>query len=135
MSIGDEQYVSITTFTSDLRPKPTPVWIADLGDGRIGFTTAAGSWKVKRMRKTPEVVVQASDMRGRAKGGSRPIEATAEVVTGAEFETVREAVAHKYGWQYSMIGLRDRIKTLLGREVPPDCGVVITPKDADERAD
>jgi hypothetical protein len=133
MSIGDENYVSLTTFTSDGRPKPTPVWIADLGDGRVGFTTATDSWKVKRMRRTPEVVVQASDMRGRAKGGSRPIEATAEIVTGADYESVREAVARKYGWQYSMIGLRNRIRTLLCRDVPSDCGVVITPRSSDEQ--
>ncbi|MGI9579008.1 MAG: pyridoxamine 5'-phosphate oxidase family protein [Microthrixaceae bacterium] len=64
MSIGDEKYVSLTTFTKDGRPKPTPVWIATLGGGKIGFTTQADSWKSKRMRNTPSVLVQASDMRG-----------------------------------------------------------------------
>ena len=129
MSIGDEQYVVLTTFTGDGRPKPTPVWIADLGDATIGFTTRADSWKVKRMRNTPQVVVQASDMRGRPKGGSEPIEASAVIVTGSDYESVRDRVADKYGWQYSMIGLRNRVKGMLGREVPQECAVVITPND------
>ena len=54
---------------------------------------------------------------------------------GKDILAVLKNVARKYGWQYSMIGLRNRIKSLLGREVPPDCGVVITPRDADERGD
>ncbi|MGI9579007.1 MAG: hypothetical protein ACR2OH_12460 [Microthrixaceae bacterium] len=50
-------------------------------------------------------------------------------MSGSDYDAVKDKVAAKYGWQYSMIGLRDRIKSMLGREVPPDCGVVITPKD------
>ena len=81
--IAAERYVSLTTFTKDGRPKPTPVWIADLGDDRVGFTTELDSWKVKRIRTTAAVELQPSDMRGRTKDGSSPITGTATVVEGA----------------------------------------------------
>ncbi len=57
-SIAAEKYVSLTTFKKDGTPRPAPVWISDLGDGTMGFTTASSSWKVKRLsscsRATPE---------------------------------------------------------------------------------
>ncbi len=129
MDIGDGKYISLTTFTRDGRAKPTPVWIADLGNSKVGFTTQESSWKAKRIRSDPEVLLQPCDVRGRVKAGTEPMEATAEVVSGADYEAVRDKVADKYGWQYSMIGLRARMKKLVGKEVPPDCGIVITPKN------
>ena len=129
MSLGDEKYINLTTFTRDGRPKPTPVWIANLGGGKVGFTTDPASWKAKRIRNTAKVLVQPSDMRGRAKAGSEPVEATAEVVTGADYEKVRDAVSGKYGWQYTMIGMRNRVRKLFGKDVPADCGIVITQGD------
>ena len=128
MGIGDETYIRLTTYTRDGRPKPTPVWVAPLEGDTVGVTTQASSWKVKRIRNAPDVLVQASDMRGRPKAGTTPIEATAEVVSGAGDEQVREAIARKYGWQYAMAGVWDRIKGLLGRTAPETCGIVITPK-------
>ncbi len=46
------EYVSLTTFTKDGRPKPTPIWIAPDGD-RALVITGKDSWKVKRIRNTP----------------------------------------------------------------------------------
>jgi PPOX class probable F420-dependent enzyme len=128
MGIGDETYIRLTTFTRDGRPKPTPVWVAPLEGDTLCVSTGVGSWKVKRIRATPDVLVQASDMRGRPKAGSTPVEATAEVVTGAASERVNEAIARKYGWQYAMAGVWERIKGLVGRKGPESCGIVITPK-------
>lgn len=125
MELADERFVSLTTFTKDGRPKSTPVWIAALGDGSVGFTTQSSSWKVRRIRHTPKVLVQPSDMRGRVKAGTDPVEGTAEVVTGSGFESVRDEVAGKYGLQYRLVGLRDRIAGMLGRDVPESCGIVI----------
>lgn len=39
MSLANEKYVAFTTFTKAGEPKSTPVWIADVGDGKLGFTT------------------------------------------------------------------------------------------------
>ena len=38
-TIAEEAYVRLTTFTRDGTPKQSPVWIAALADGRLGFTT------------------------------------------------------------------------------------------------
>jgi len=127
MSIGDEKYVRLTTFTKDGREKPTPVWIADLGDGTVGFTTASSSWKVKRVRATPTVVLQPSDSRGRVRAGTEPVEGTAQIRTGADFEQVRNCVGKKYGIQFAAITLWGKLTRLVGKGSGTDCAVVITP--------
>ena len=52
----------------------SPVWVVPLEDGRVGFWTAMGSGKTKRLAHTPRVVVQHSDARGRVTAGSIPLE-------------------------------------------------------------
>jgi PPOX class probable F420-dependent enzyme len=128
-TLGAEKYVLLTTFTRDGRPKPTPVWIADLGDGSIGFTTASSSWKAKRIRNTPGVVLQPSDARGRVTEGTEPVTATAELREGAGFEAVRSAVARKYKLQYQAISFWGRLARLVGRGSGTDTAVVISPSN------
>ena len=129
MGLGDEKYVNLTTFTRDGTPKPTPVWIADLGDGTVGFTTASSSWKVKRIGNTARVLVQPSDARGRPKAGTEPVEATAEVRTGDDFEPVRRAVAKKYGIQFAAISLWGNLARVFRKGSGTDSAVVITLPD------
>jgi len=131
--LGDQRYVSLTTFTRDGRPKPTPVWIAPLGDDRIGFTTASSSWKVRRIRSTPAVTLQPCDVRGRTTAGSVATPGRAEVLTGAGFEPVRSAVAAKYGLMYRAISLQGRLARLIGKGSGTDCAIVITVA-ADDRS-
>lgn len=53
--LAKAQYILLTTFTKDGRPKPVPVWAAldkDRGD-RLLVITEGKSWKVKRIRNTP----------------------------------------------------------------------------------
>lgn len=126
-ALGAEKYVLLTTFTRDGRPKPTPVWIADLGDGTLGFTTASSSWKAKRIRNTPGVVVQPCDARGRVRDGTEPVQATAELREGADVEAVQGAVARKYKLQYRAITLWGRLARILGRGSGTDTAVVISP--------
>ena len=45
MSVGENKYVALTTFTKDGRRKNCPVWIVDLGERQVGFTTESTSWK------------------------------------------------------------------------------------------
>ena len=125
--LGTETYVRLTTFTKDGRPKPTPVWIADLGDGTLGFTTALDSWKVKRIRNVPAVEIVASDARGNPTDAAPTVHAVASVRTGADLAPVQQAIKAKYGWQYTAIGLVERAKRL-GRS-RETCGVVLTIED------
>ena len=88
------QYVSLTTFTKDGRPKPTPIWIAADGD-RALVITGKDSWKVKRIRNTPRVTIAECDRSGKVKG--QPVEAVATVLDDAHIETVYSAIGKRYG--------------------------------------
>ena len=52
--LAKSQYILLTTFTKDGKPKPTPIWAAASGD-RLLVITQEKSWKVKRIRNTPRV--------------------------------------------------------------------------------
>lgn len=92
--VAKAQYVLLTTFTKDGRPKPTPVWAAPDGD-RLLVITQEKSWKVKRIRNTPRVTLAVCDMGGRPK--SEAIEATATVLDKAQTGLVYDAVGREYG--------------------------------------
>jgi uncharacterized protein len=92
--VAKAQYVLLTTFTKDGRPKPTPIWAANDGD-RLLVITQAKSWKVKRIRNTPRVTLAICDMRGNPK--SEPIEATATILDKSQTGAVYDAIAHEYG--------------------------------------
>lgn len=126
LSLADEKYVRLTTFTKDGRRKESPVWIAPLGDGRVGFTTQLDSWKVKRIRATPHVELAPSNLRGVVADGVADTGGTAAVVTGADAEPVRRAIRAKYGVQVLLAQLPGHLGRLIGRRAPESCGIVIT---------
>jgi hypothetical protein len=85
--------------------------------------------KAKRLAHTERVTVQPSDARGKIKSGTQPIEATAHLVTGPEFDAIHSKVVAKYGFITKMTWLVNTIGgTLKGKRIPyGDRGVVITP--------
>lgn len=92
--VAKSQYILLTTFTKDGRPKPTAIWAAPDGD-RLLVITQEQSWKVKRIRNTPRVTVAVCDMRGNAK--SEAVDATATVLDKAHNGTVYDAIGKRYG--------------------------------------
>ena len=54
--VAKSEYILLTTFTKDGRPKPTAIWAAPDGDGLVVITQEK-SWKVKRIRNTPRVTI------------------------------------------------------------------------------
>ena len=92
--VAKAQYVLLTTFTKDGRPKSTPIWAANDGD-RLLVITQAKSWKVKRIRNTPRVTLAICDMRGNPK--SEPIEATATILDASQTGLVYDAISNEYG--------------------------------------
>ena len=75
--LAKAQYILLTTFTKDGRPKPTPIWAA-VDQDRLLVITVGDSWKVKRIRKTPRVTLATCTMGGRAT--SEAVEGTAAVL-------------------------------------------------------
>jgi PPOX class probable F420-dependent enzyme len=92
--IAKSQYVLLTTFTKDGRPKPTPVWAARDGD-RLLVISQEKAWKVKRIRNTPRVTLAVCDMRGRPR--SEAIEATASILDKSHNAVVYDALGKRYG--------------------------------------
>ncbi|MEM9711510.1 MAG: PPOX class F420-dependent oxidoreductase [Actinomycetota bacterium] len=129
--LASEQFVSLTTFTRDGRPKPLPVWIVGAGGGRLGFTTSTGSWKVKRLTNDPRVELRPSDRSGRVEPDAPIVTGTAEVVTGPEFERIKNLVQSKYGVMWTVIAVIGKVRSLFGSSTTSDCAVLITPDATD----
>ena len=91
--IAGSEYVLLTTFTKDGRPKPTPIWAVPDGDGLIVITQEK-SWKVKRIRNTPRVTIAVCDMRGNPK--SEAVEAVAAINESRTGEAY-DAIGRRYG--------------------------------------
>jgi uncharacterized protein len=93
--IAKAEYILLTTFTRDGRPKPTAVWAAPDGSGRLVVITVENSWKVKRIRNTPRVTLAVCDRAGKPK--SDAIEASAAILDKSETGTVYDAISKRYG--------------------------------------
>ena len=124
--ISDAKYVQLTTFTKDGRRKETPVWIADLGDGTVGFTTDDDTWKVKRIAHTPAVELVPSNMKGVPEAGAASVTGTAEVVSGDAYRRVESAVKAKYGVQYRAMDLLSKVTRRIKRQADAGVGIVVT---------
>jgi PPOX class probable F420-dependent enzyme len=129
MGLADEKYILLTTFKRDGTPVATPVWSVPLDGDRLGFWTSSGSGKAKRLGHTQRVTVQPCDARGRPKKGSEVVEATAELVTGADLDVIREKVVAKYGFMTKVTKVLGDIGAFVKRRRIPygDRGVVVTP--------
>ncbi|MDH6195167.1 PPOX class probable F420-dependent enzyme [Mycobacterium frederiksbergense] len=92
--VAKANYVLLTTFTKDGRPKPTAIWAVPDGD-RLLVITEADSWKVKRIRNTPRVTVAVCDVRGNPK--SEPVEAQAVVLEQARNGEIYDGIGKRYG--------------------------------------
>jgi PPOX class probable F420-dependent enzyme len=92
--LAKAQYILLTTFTKDGRPKPTPIWAAVDRD-RLLVITQEKSWKVKRIRNTSRVTLATCTMRGQAT--SEAVEGTAAVLDKSETGVVYDAIGKRYG--------------------------------------
>ena len=124
--ISNEKYVSFTTFTRSGKPKPLPVWIADLGDGTYGFTSDIDAWKVKRLSNNPNITLQPCNIRGVVKEDSEIISGTAEAVTGEEFLKVLKAIKAKYGFMAYLIHLDISAWFKKSSEKPSGCAIIVS---------
>ncbi|BBY16184.1 PPOX class F420-dependent oxidoreductase [Mycolicibacterium litorale] len=92
--IAGSEYVLLTTFTRDGRPKPTAVWAAPDGD-RLLVITQEKSWKVKRIRNTPRVTLAKCDRAGKPQ--SEAVDATATILDKSRNAEVYDALGARYG--------------------------------------
>ena len=105
--VAKADYVLLTTFTKDGRPKPTAIWAVPDGD-RLLVVTQAGSWKVKRIRNTPRVTVAVCDRRGNPK--SEPVEAVAAILDEAALRRTYDGIGRRYGIVGKLFGLFSKLR-------------------------
>ncbi|MFC5142637.1 PPOX class F420-dependent oxidoreductase [Actinomycetospora rhizophila] len=117
-ALGDEEFVSLTTFRRSGEPVPTAVWAARDGDSLVVITSAT-SGKVKRIRRDPRIVLRPCDQRGTVTPGAPTAEGRAEIVADAAAqEGPRRALAAKYGVRFRVVdlmALAGKVARLLGR--------------------
>ena len=87
------KYMSLTTYRRDGTPVSTPVWFVE-EDGRLFVTTAADSYKAKRLRRNPAAMVVSCTARGVPKGDAIPVQV--EFLPPEEHERVDRLMAEKY---------------------------------------
>ncbi|MBM7506984.1 PPOX class probable F420-dependent enzyme [Nocardioides salarius] len=108
--LAAEKYLAFTTFRRSGEPVTTPVWVVPVSDGRLGFWTAMGTGKTKRLRHDPRVRVEPGDARGRTQEATSPVDGQAEMVrSGAFFDEVQGRVREKYGWMTTVTRLLARL--------------------------
>jgi len=92
-----DPYISLLSYKRDGSSVETPVWAAPL-DGKLVVFTLRDSFKVKRIRRHPNVRVARCSMSGKLLGPW--IEGSCAVVTDATEEArAYQALDAKYGWQ------------------------------------
>lgn len=89
----DQQTVLLTTYKRNGDPVETPVNVAVEGDHAY-FRTWDTAWKIKRIRRNPEVAVAPSTNTGKATGPA--IRAHAQILSGQEYEHAGELIAKKH---------------------------------------
>ncbi|MEU3522535.1 PPOX class F420-dependent oxidoreductase [Streptomyces sp. NPDC038707] len=92
--LGAGPYLLLTTYRRNGTPVATPVWVVRDGD-TLGVWTGAGTGKVKRIRRRPDVLVGPCDRRGNPTGDQVP--ATAEITGADTTARYRSLIARKYG--------------------------------------
>jgi PPOX class probable F420-dependent enzyme len=122
--LAQEKYVSLTTFKRDGTPVSTPVWCAG-DDGRLLVWTGASTWKVKRIRRDPHVLVAASDARGHARGEA--VDGTAAILD--DTARVESLLASKYGVVYRLVrAFNALVRTVRRRPPEQSVTLAITPR-------
>jgi len=113
--VAKSEYILLTTFTKDGRPKPTAVWAAPYGDGLIAITQEK-SWKVKRIRNTPRVTIAECDRGGKPKGEA--VEATAAILDKAFNGATYDAIGKRYGLVGKAFNVFSKLRGGMKNNVP-----------------
>lgn len=101
--LGDEKFVSLTTFKRNGDAVASAMWIVRDGDQLLVWTPAE-AWKVKRVRRDPRVELTASGRTGKVKAGQPTFTGSAEVITDPGAVARAESlVKRKYGVEYWVV--------------------------------
>lgn len=103
MALGEERFVSLTTFRQSGERVSTPVWIARDDDALV-VTTPAGSGKVERLRRDSRVELQACGRTGRVDPTDEPVAGRAEISTDDDVRhRLTKVLRAKYRLEYQVV--------------------------------
>ncbi len=120
-----EPFMSLTTFRRNGEGVSTPVWVVRDGDVLL-VTTVDGTGKVKRLRRDDRVELVACSRSGRVAPEAPRFAGRGEVLTApADVQHVRDMLAPKYGLQYRLVTLLERLprrnpRARVGLRITPD---------------
>ncbi|MFG2719006.1 PPOX class F420-dependent oxidoreductase [Streptomyces sp. NPDC048416] len=105
--LGAGKYLLVTSYKKDGAGVATPVWVVRDGDALLVWTVT-DSWKVKRIRNRPGVLVGPCDVRGNPTGEQRP--ATAVICDAATTDACRALLRRKYALLGTLTLLGSRLR-------------------------
>jgi uncharacterized protein len=115
-ALGKQRFVSLTTFKRSGEGVASPMWIGRDGADLFAWTPA-DSYKVKRIRNDPRVLLAPSSRFGKVREDVSPVEGTAQVVSDpATVERLERELRRKYGLGYYLVTL---IETIAARGRKP----------------
>ena len=108
-ALADEKFVSLTTFKKDGGAVASPMWIGRDGD-HLFFWTPADSWKAKRAKNNPDVIMAPCSRRGNIRAGAVQVHGVAEVVADpATVERLAGVIRRKYGVEFHIVTFIERL--------------------------
>jgi uncharacterized protein len=146
MSVGDQPsraetleerfpgtYLSLTSYKRDGTGVATPVWFV-IDDRRLLVMTDPESFKVKRIRRNPDVTIAPCTATGRLRGA--PVSGRAELLPESERPHLDQLMAGKYSWLARVLlpWIDQTLQRLQRKRVgKPTAVLAITPLDNSER--
>ncbi len=103
--VAEAKYVLLTTYNKDGTPVASPLWAARDGNALVVWTVV-DSWKVKRLRRNNNVLVQPCDARGTKTFGPL-VAGVGEISDGAHAAALIE---RKYGLLGRLTVLGSRLR-------------------------
>lgn len=116
--VAAAQYVMLTTYKKDGTPVASPLWAAPDGDDML-LWTVKDSWKVKRLGRNNQVLVQACNASGRKTSGP--------VVAGLGEIVSRESAADAIIAKYGIMGRLTILGSKLRRGASATVGIRVRP--------
>ena len=108
-SLGDEKFVSLTTFKKSGEKVAGAMWLARDGQALVMWTPA-DSWKVKRLRRDSRVELTPCGRTGKVTDDAESTNGSAVVDTDpVEAARVEQLIKAKYGFEFHVITLVERI--------------------------
>lgn len=93
VEIHGQKYISLASFRKNGTAVRTPIWFAE-SEGKLVFMTRNDSWKYKRIRNDPRVMVAPCTIRGKITG--LEFSGSARIVPSVDCGRARQAINRKY---------------------------------------